>query len=215
MIVTVMLVILADGSKLPPYVILNHKTMPKEQQPRGIIVRCQPKGQMTNELMKDWLSVVWNGRPGVLLSNWRMLVLDAFKGHLTPEAKATITGSSMNTDVVVIPGGMTSQLQVLDVVVNRPFKDHQKQLYSEWPLTGYNALTPAGRITKHSVTLLCQSIVTAWQHILPEMIVMGFKKCCISSIIDRLIISYGMTTKRMGMLAVNVRNVKALTVKME
>jgi hypothetical protein len=27
----------------------------------------------------------------------RMCVLDAFKGHLTPEIKAAITGSSMNT----------------------------------------------------------------------------------------------------------------------
>jgi hypothetical protein len=39
-----------------------------------------------------------------------MLVLDAFKGLLTPERKATITDSSMNTDHVVIPRGMTSQL---------------------------------------------------------------------------------------------------------
>jgi hypothetical protein len=57
--------------------------------------------------------------------------LDAFNRHLTPEIKATVTGSSNNTDLVVILGGMTSQLQVLDVVVNKPFKDHLKQLYSE------------------------------------------------------------------------------------
>jgi hypothetical protein len=53
-----------------------------------------------------------------------MLVLDALKGHLTPAIQATITGSSMNTSVVVIHGGMTSQLQVLDVVVDKEFKDH-------------------------------------------------------------------------------------------
>jgi hypothetical protein len=34
-----------------------------------------------------------------------MLVLDAFKGHLTPEINATITGSSMTIDLVVILGG--------------------------------------------------------------------------------------------------------------
>jgi hypothetical protein len=137
---------------------------------------------MTNELMKDWLSVVWNGRPGVLLREWGMLVLDAFKGHLTPEANATITGRSMNTDVV-IPGGMTSQLQVLDAVVNKLFKEHLKQLYSEWLLTGNHALPPAGRIMKHSMTLLCQLIITAWQHILP-VTVKGCKKCCILSTVD-------------------------------
>jgi hypothetical protein len=50
--VTVMLTVLADGTKLPPYVILNGKTMPKEQLPIGLIVRCQCNGWMTNELMR-------------------------------------------------------------------------------------------------------------------------------------------------------------------
>jgi len=36
----------------------------------------------------------------------------------------------MNTHIVVMPGGMTSQLQMLDVVVNKPFRDNVKQLYS-------------------------------------------------------------------------------------
>ena len=35
---TVMLVVLAVGSKLPLHVILNCKTMPKEQLPRGVIM---------------------------------------------------------------------------------------------------------------------------------------------------------------------------------
>ena len=49
-----------------------------------------------------------------------MLVLDAFKGHLTLEINAAIIGSSMSIDLVVIPGGMTLQLQVLVVEVNGP-----------------------------------------------------------------------------------------------
>jgi hypothetical protein len=182
--VTVMSAVLADGSKLPPYVILNRKNTPKEQLPRGIIVRCQPKGSMTSDLMKDWLLVVSNRRPWALLRKRGMLVLDAFKGHLTPEVKATITGGSINTTLVVIPGGMTSQLQVLDVVVNKLFKGHLKQLHSEWLLSGDRALTPAGRIKKPNETILCQWILTAWQRISPEVTVKGFKKCCISSAMD-------------------------------
>ena len=45
-----------------------------------------------------------------------MLVLDAFKGHLILYIKTTITGSSMNTDLVIKTPGMTSQLQMLHVV---------------------------------------------------------------------------------------------------
>jgi len=50
--------VLADGGKLPLYMILNRKTAPKEQFRRGIIVICQRKGNVTAELMKDWLPVV-------------------------------------------------------------------------------------------------------------------------------------------------------------
>jgi hypothetical protein len=177
---TVMLVVLADGNKLPLYVFLNRKNMPKEQLPRGIIVRCQPVGWMTSDLMKDWsLVVVGNRRPGTLLRK-EMLILDAFKGHLTPEVKATITGGSINTDLVVIPSGMTSQLKVLDVVVNKPFKDHLKQ----WLLSGDHAFNPAGRIEKPRVTNLCQWILMIWQRISPEVYVKGYQKCCISNAMD-------------------------------
>jgi hypothetical protein len=89
--------------------------------------------------------------PGVLGRKWGMLIKDEFKGHITPETKATITASSMNTDVVVIPGGVASQLQVLDVVVNKPFQDHVKQLYNVWLLIRDHALAPGGRIMKHTV----------------------------------------------------------------
>jgi hypothetical protein len=90
----------------------------------------------------------------------------------------------MNTDLVVIPREMTSQLQVLDVVVNKLFKDHLEQLYSEWLLAGDRILMPTGKINKPSVALLCQWFKTSWQRICPEVRVKGFKKCCISNAMD-------------------------------
>jgi hypothetical protein len=44
-----MLCIIADGHKLPPYIILNHKTVPKNEMfPKNVIV-CAHKmdGQLT------------------------------------------------------------------------------------------------------------------------------------------------------------------------
>lgn len=41
--VTALSAMLADGMKLPPYVILKRKTMPKEQLPTGVIAGCQNK----------------------------------------------------------------------------------------------------------------------------------------------------------------------------
>jgi hypothetical protein len=59
-------------------------------------------------------------------------------------------------------------------------------------------------------------IVTAWPHIAPEVIVRGFKKCCISSAVDGLMaLCCGMAVKRMGILGVSVRNMKTLLVRVE
>jgi hypothetical protein len=82
-----------------------------------------------------------------------MLVLDAFRGHLTEKVK-TVASNQLNTDLVIIPGGMTSQLQVLDVVVNKPLKDRLRCLYREWLLSGNCPLTPAGNIRRPSEALL-------------------------------------------------------------
>jgi hypothetical protein len=37
--------------------ILNHKTTPKVQLLRQIFAKCQPKGWMSNEVLKDWLTL--------------------------------------------------------------------------------------------------------------------------------------------------------------
>lgn len=77
-----MLVVTADGHKLPSYVIFKRKTIPKgEDFPNDVIFRAQPKGWITEELMENWINVVWNRRPGSLLAPNNVLVLDAFKGH--------------------------------------------------------------------------------------------------------------------------------------
>uniref|UniRef100_A0A674MXE7 HTH CENPB-type domain-containing protein n=1 Tax=Takifugu rubripes TaxID=31033 RepID=A0A674MXE7_TAKRU len=175
--VTVMLACL--GTKLPPYVVLKRKTIPKEAMPAGIIVRAQEKGWMETELVVDWLKVVWGRRRGGLRKKRNMLILDAFCGHLSDPVKKQV--KAMNGDLVIIPGGMTSQLQVLDVVVNKPFKDNLPKKSTEWLLSGDHALTPTGEIQKPPVRLLCEWILHAWDALSPKSIIHGFKKCCLSN----------------------------------
>jgi len=142
------------------------------------------KDWMTNYRTKNWLAVVWNIRPGVLHRKWNMLVLDVFKGHLIPEMKSTI--SSINTDLAVTLAGITSQLQVLRCC-GEEVKDHLKQLCGEWLLGGNYALTPAGRIKKPIVTLLCQWTATALQRTSLDVIVKGFRDCCASNRVSGLV----------------------------
>jgi hypothetical protein len=58
-------------------------------------------------------------------------------------------------------------------------------------------------------------IITAQQHISPEVTVNSFKKCCISNAVGGTDDSCGMAVKRMRMLGVSVRKMQVLTVKME
>ena len=54
-----------------------------------------------------------------------MLCLDAFRGHLTDAVREKI--HSLASDLVVIPAGMTSALQSLDVNKNKPFKGYVQE----------------------------------------------------------------------------------------
>jgi hypothetical protein len=90
----------------------------------------------------------------------------------------TVTSNLQNTDLEIIPGGTSSQLQVLYVAVNIPFKVRLRHLYGEWLLSENCPLTPTGNIRR---PYLGQWIKTAWDDMSPEPIVKGFKKCCMSN----------------------------------
>lgn len=181
--VTVMLACTADGRRLPPYIIFSRKTLPKtEVFPRGAIIRCNDKGWMTAELFDEWIRLVWLRRPGALLSPRSMLVVDSFRGHTCDTSKALLANNKC--DMVVIPGGMTSQLQPLDVCINKPFKDRVRCLYNEWMQEGDHALTPTGRLKRASLSQLVGWILDAWHGIPDTMVVRSFQKCGISNALD-------------------------------
>lgn len=179
---TVMLAVTADGRKLAPYVVLKRKTMPKVKFPRGIHVRVQEKGWMDTSLVEDWIRTVWGNRAGSLLRCPALLVLDSFRGHLTENTKKLL--ETMKTDLAVIPGGLTSVLQPLDVSINKPFKDNVRKLYQCWMAENVHELTPTGKIRKPSVELLCEWILRAWDMISSKVIEKSFKKTGISNALD-------------------------------
>ena len=70
--------------------------------------------------MKVWLEKVWSKQPDGLFKKPSLLVCDQFQAHVTESTKRFAT--KLKTHLAVIPGGLTSQLQPLDVSVNKPFK---------------------------------------------------------------------------------------------
>ena len=180
---TVVLACLANGTKLKPMVIFKRKTMPKEEIPPGMLVHVHEKGWMEEHGMKLWINKVWECRPGGLTRKKACLVYDSFKTHLMDSIKKKL--KDMNTDVAVIPGGLTSQLQPLDVSINKPFKDKVRTLWSNWMANeNDHVFTRGGRLKKPSITLWCQWIIQAWDEIEPAIVIKAFKKCSISNALD-------------------------------
>lgn len=70
------------------------------------------------------------------------------------------------------------------MVVNKPFKNNLRKNYTAWLLAGNHVLTPTGKIQKPSAHLLCEWILQAWADVSSESIINGFKRCCISNLMD-------------------------------
>ena len=179
---TVALACLADGSKLPPMLIFKRKTIPKEKLPSGVVVHVQEKGWMDEDGMGMWLNKIWSRRPGGLLRKPSLLVWDQFRAHTTDTIKRKM--KQLNTTIAVIPGGLTSQLQPLDVSLNKPFKSFMREEWGQWLAAGNHEVTATGRIKRPSIAQVCEWVKRSWDRVKPETVVKAFKKCGISNAMD-------------------------------
>ena len=153
---TVVLACLADGTKLPPMVIFKRWTFPtKTKFPKGVIAHVQENG---------WMTKVDNG----MLNCKSLLVWDMFKSHLCENVKATI--KRINTDIAIIPGGLTSIIQPLDVCLNKPFKDSLHKCWNEWMVSGDHTFTDTGNMRAASLTTICEWVMKSWENISIESV---------------------------------------------
>jgi len=157
--------------------------MPKNL-PSGIIVLMHPKGWMDESGMKTWFDKVWRKRPGGNRINKQrsLLVMDSFEGHKTNTIKNIAFNE--NTDLAIIPGGLTSIVQPLDVCLNKPFKDKLREKWNIWMSSGQFSYTKGGNLKKPEYGIICKWILEVWAEIPKEMIVKSFKKCGISNAMD-------------------------------
>jgi hypothetical protein len=75
---------------------------------------------MNEKEMVWWVENVWRQRANLGSNPCSLLVLDSFTAHRTDPVKRHL--KEKNTDMAVIPGGLTSRLQPLDVSLNKAFK---------------------------------------------------------------------------------------------
>ena len=136
---------------------------------------------MDSEQMRVWIEKAWRSRLGGL-GRRSLLVLDSFEAHVTDTVKASFNRE--NTELAVIPGGLTSLLQPLDVSLNKPFKDGVRKKWMQWMADGIHEFTASGRQKKPSEELMCSWISQAWNDIPAEMITASFLKCGITNNLD-------------------------------
>jgi hypothetical protein len=111
-----------------------------------------------------------------------MLVYDSFKGHLVEPVKDKFHESGIH--LAVIPGGLTSVCQPLDVSINKPFKDALRREWHAWMAGGGAGETASGNLRRASFSDVCLWIKRAWEGISAEIICESFKKCKISNDLD-------------------------------
>ncbi|KAM7312951.1 pogo transposable element with KRAB domain [Ixodes scapularis] len=126
---------------------------------KSVLSLLKKKGWMNDELVVDWLKNVWKNRPGGMLLKKSLLVMDSFRGHLTPKVRAEL--HEAHTHLAVIPGGLTGMLQPLDVSVNRHFKVEFRRCYTDWMASGNHEKTPTGRLKRTLLGTVAKCILDA------------------------------------------------------
>ena len=83
-----------------------------------------------------------------LFQQWSMLVLDVFSCHKTDYTKALLCQT--NTNVIIIPGGVTSLLQPIYLSINKPFKDWLHRCCTDSIMSGVKTYTKSRGMRKVS-----------------------------------------------------------------
>lgn len=178
--VTVLLCIMADGTKLPPFIVFKgtpHGKIEKSLDtllPEGMVGCCQEVGWIDEQNSALWISKVW--RPYVQDVNDSFLLLDCFKCH--QQACFTDKLSDCGTEYEFIPGGYTSQLQPCDVGINKPFKTYMRQLYMNWCVEKYRELgSIIGALPTPGRREIIEWVRLSWENISPAIVRNAWRAC--------------------------------------
>lgn len=188
---TVQLTVFGDGvPRVKPAVIFRGKGVrirleERKAWDKRVNVYFQPSAWCDEKVMKDWISNDWGNvlmNPHTPGSTGKILIADVHRAQQTEAVKTLL--KKCRTELVNIYGGLTPYIQVLDVIVNGPFKDDvqkQSEEHMEKNLQLYtdNKLSASARRI-----LITEWVGKAWKNLDRESIAHGFKKCGLTTNLD-------------------------------
>ena len=174
---TVTLCVTTEGEVLPGLVIFKGKR-PLKIREDGVFVRVQKKAWMDEDLMLEWIDLVWEPATERLRA---LLILDTFSAHFTGPVKKKL--KEINTIPVLIPGGCTSKIQPLDVCLNKPFKSHVRKCWSQYVINESSSLATHQKIKPPTKELVTSWVAYGMKKLQekPDMISRSFDACGITT----------------------------------
>ena len=159
--VSVLLGVTMSGIKLKPFLIFKGKPegriireFSQLNYPDGCIYTVQEKAWIDEASFGVWIEKVWRlfceDKPATYL------IMDQCKVHMMNSTVSQL--QYLGTEVEFILAGYTSRLQVLDVGIDKPFKDYLRSAYEEYMITNSGNKAP-------SRLIVSQWIQTAWESI--------------------------------------------------
>ena len=140
---------------------------------------------MISDLMKNYVDFLFKFRMSENLSKEpAMMVYDSFRGHLEESVKTKF--KQHNFHLAVIPAGLTSLCQPLDISINKPFKDNLRKEWHEWMVQGGAGVTAAGNLKRARISDVCGWVKRSWDAISDQIVFNSFKKYAISNMLDGL-----------------------------
>jgi hypothetical protein len=103
-----------------------------------------------------------------------VIAIDVFCGHFSDTIRSRLRNK--NTNLVIIPSGMRSQLQLLDVSINIPFRLLVCKQYDAWVNKDHHILALSDKIERTSASIIVEWISNAWKGVLVNIIA---KSCCL------------------------------------
>ena len=173
---TLVLSINLDGSKNLPCLVFKGKGKTPEgkqlQTRDDILVFFTDNGWMNDTVTEKWVGKIFPHES----DEKKLLIWDSFKCHTDENIKGVL--NHKNVLSAIIPGGCTSQIQTLDVCINRPFKSKMEDLFDEFMADeSQHSFTRGGNMRAASMTQICNMVVRAWEDITPDIIIRSFKVC--------------------------------------